>query len=408
MSAPARPAAATDGPLSGVRVVELGMLIAGPFTTRLLGDLGADVIKVESPARPDPMRNWGTLPYKDTYLMWTVFGRNKRCITLNLRTDAGRDLLLQLLATADVLVENFQPGTLEGWGLGPEVLQATNPRLVVARVSGYGQTGPYAGQPGFASVAEGISGMRYINGSPGQPPPRTGLSLGDSLASMFAVQGILAALYEREQSGLGQVVDVALTEACLALLESIIPEYDRTGHVRQPSGTRLDGNAPSNIYQCSDGAWIVIAANQDALFARLCTALGQPELATDPRFIDHHSRGRNQDEIDAIIGAWVAQHDSAHALAHLAEHQVVSGPVNTIADVMADPQFRARDMFVPHFDERLGEDVLGPGVVPKFSRTPGAVRWAGRAVVGADNGDVFAALGLTDDDLAALRDQGVI
>jgi formyl-CoA transferase len=400
--------AATDGPLSGVRVVELGMLIAGPFATRLLGDLGADVIKVEAPARPDPMRNWGTLPYKDTYLMWTVFGRNKRCVTLNLRTEAGRELLIGLLRQADVLVENFQPGTLESWGLGPDVLHEVNPRLVIARVSGYGQTGPSASQPGFASVAEGISGMRYINGSPGQPPPRTGLSLGDSLASMFAVQGVLAALYERERSGLGQVVDIALTEACLALLESIIPEYDRTGHVRQPSGTRLDGNAPSNIYRCADGAWIVIAANQDALFARLCVALGQPELATDPRFVDHHSRGRNQDEIDVIIGAWVAQRDSASALAHLAEHQVVVGPVNSIAEVMADPQLIARGMFVPHFDERLGEDVLGPGVVPRFSRTPGAVRWAGRPTAGSDNADVLGELGVTEDDLATLRDQGVI
>jgi formyl-CoA transferase len=340
--------------------------------------------------------------------MWTVFGRNKRCVTLNLRTEAGRELLIGLLRQADVLVENFQPGTLESWGLGPDVLHEVNPRLVIARVSGYGQTGPSASQPGFASVAEGISGMRYINGSPGQPPPRTGLSLGDSLASMFAVQGVLAALYERERSGLGQVVDIALTEACLALLESIIPEYDRTGHVRQPSGTRLDGNAPSNIYRCADGAWIVIAANQDALFARLCTALGQPELATDPRFVDHHSRGRNQDEIDVIIGAWVAQRDSASALAHLAEHQVVVGPVNSIAEVMADPQLIARGMFVPHFDERLGEDVLGPGVVPRFSRTPGAVRWAGRPTAGSDNADVLGELGVTEDDLATLRDQGVI
>ena len=269
------------GPLAGVRVVELGMLLAGPFTGRLLGDMGAEIIKVEPPGQPDPLRDWGHARYEGRSLWWPVQSRNKKCVTLNLREERGQELLLGLVEQSDVLVENFRPGTLERWNLGPERLWDVNPGLVIARVSGYGQTGPYAPRAGFASVSEAMGGIRYINGFPDEPPPRIHISLGDSLAGMFAVQGILAALYRRDAlgGGRGQVVDVSLMEACFALLESMVPEYDRLGIVRGPGGTGLKGVAPSNIFKSSDGKWMVIAANADKVFGRLCEAMGQPELA---------------------------------------------------------------------------------------------------------------------------------
>jgi len=252
----------TTGALSDVRALELGSIIAGPFCGRLLADHGADVIKIEAPGAPDPLRDWGQADVDGHHVFWTVHARNKRCVTLNLRADAGRDLLLRLVDAADVLVESFRPGTLERLGVGPDVLLARNPRLIVARVSGYGQTGPDAARPGYASVAEAVSGMRYLNGYLGGPPPRPALSIGDSLAGMFAAQGVLMALHARERTGAGQVVDAALTESCLALLESTIPDYSATGHVRQPGGTRLDGIAPSNLFQSADGTWVIVAANQ--------------------------------------------------------------------------------------------------------------------------------------------------
>ena len=269
------------GPLAGVRVVELGMLLAGPFTGRLLGDMGAEIIKVEPPGQPDPLRDWGHASYEGRSLWWPVQSRNKKCVTLNLREERGQELLLELVEHSDVLVENFRPGTLERWNLAPERLWEANRGLVIARVSGYGQTGPYAPRAGFASVSEAMGGIRYINGFPGEPPPRIHISLGDSLAGMFAVQGILAALYRRDAlgGGRGQVVDVSLMEACFALLESMVPEYDRLGIVRGPGGTGLKGVAPSNIFKSSDGNWMVIAANADKVFGRLCEAMGRPELA---------------------------------------------------------------------------------------------------------------------------------
>ena len=271
------------GPLAGVRVVELGMLLAGPFAGRLLGDMGAEIIKVEPPGQPDPLREWGKARYQGRSLWWPVQSRNKKCVTLNLRAEEGQKLLLRLVEYCDVLVENFRPGTLEKWGIGPEQLWEANSKLVIARVSDYGQSGPYAPRAGFASVAEAMGGMRYINGFPGEPPPRIHLSLGDSLAGMFAVQGILAALYRRDAlgGGRGQIVDVSLMEACFALLESTVPEYDRLEIVRGPGGTGLAGVAPSNIFKASDDKWMVIAANADRVFGRLCTAIGRPELADD-------------------------------------------------------------------------------------------------------------------------------
>jgi formyl-CoA transferase len=405
---PSAPEGDRPGPLADVRVLELGTIVAGPFAGRLLADYGADVVKIEPPGGQDPMRDWGQESYKGHRLWWTVHARNKRCITLDLRSTRGQELFLRLVERADVIVENFRPGTLERWNLGWERLAGVNPGLVLARVSGYGQTGPYAAKAGYASVAEALSGLRYINGYPGQAPPRQAISLGDSLAGMVAVQGVLAALHRRTVTGEGQVVDVALTEACLSVLESIIPEYDKLGRIRQPGGTRLDGIAPSNVYRTADGLWLVVAANQDTVFRRLCTAMGRPELADDPRFAGHRARGENQDELDGLVAAWVGARPADEVRRVLDEAGVICGPINTAAEVVRDPQFRARGMLVAHHDERFDEDVLGPGVVPAFSATPGAVRWAGPPVPGHHNVEVYGELGLDAAQLAALQAEGVV
>ena len=409
MTGPGPTDAVPTGPLEGVRVLELGTVVAGPFAGRLLADYGADVIKVEAPGRPDPLRDWGQESYKGHRLWWTVHARNKRCVTLDLRSERGQALLLDMARDADVVVENFRPGTLERWNLGYAELSEVNPGIVLARVSGYGQTGPYAQKAGYASVAEALSGLRSINGYPGEAPPRQAISLGDSLAGMVAVQGILAALVRRSTTGRGQVVDVALTEACLSVLESVVQEYDKLGRVRQPGGTKLVGIAPSNTYRSADGLWLVVAANQDTVFRRLCDVMERPELADDERFVDHVARGENQDEIDEIVGEWVGRHDVADLRGMLDEAGVICGPINTAAEVVADPQFRARGMLVEHFDERIGEDVLGPGIVPTFSATPGGVRWAGPPAPGHHNAEVYGELlGLGADDLEGLRADRVI
>lgn len=403
-------AGAGPGPLAGVRIVELGQLLAGPFTGRLLGDLGAEVIKVEPPGQPDPIREWGKARYRGRSLWWPVQSRNKKCVTLNLRTERGQELLVELVKHADVLTENFRPGTLEKWNLGWERLSEANPRLVLCRVSGYGQTGPYAKRAGFASVAEAMGGIRHINGFPDQPPPRMHISLGDSLAAMFAAQGILAALYWRDAlgGGRGQVVDVSLLESSFALLESIVPEYDRLGIVRGPQGTNLKGIAPSNIFRSRDGRWIVIAANGENVFRRLCVAIGRPELADDPRFATHLARGEHQDEIEGIVAAWAAERDAGEIDSVLNEAGVICGPVYTIADIFADEHFRAREMLVEHEDPEFGE-YLGPGIVPKLSETPGAVRWSATWEEGSHNGEVYGdLLGLSDQELAALKGEGVV
>jgi len=397
------------GALDGIRVLEIGTLISGPFAGRLLGDMGADVIKIEPPGAPDPIRTWGQAEVDGHHFFWTVHARNKRCVTLNLRKDRGRELFLALVEHSDIVVENFRPGTLEKWNLGYDDLRQRNPGIILVRVSGYGQTGPDAGKAGYASVAEAVSGLRHMNGFPGGPPPRLALSLGDTLAGMFAAQGALAALYRRTVTGQGQVVDAALTEACLAVQESTIPDYDAGGVVRGPSGTRLDGIAPSNIYRSADGSWVVIAANQDTVFRRLCEAMGRPELATDPRFLDHGARGRNQDEIDAIIGDWAAQRRPADIIDTLNTAGVIAGPINTVAEVVKDPQFRARGMLVEHHDEGSGRTVLGPGVVPHLSESPGGVRSAGPARPGQHNDEVYRdLLGLSAGALADLADEGVL
>jgi formyl-CoA transferase len=398
------------GPLAGVRIIELGQLLAGPFTGRLLGDLGAEIIKVEAPGQPDPMRDWGHARYHERSLWWPVLSRNKKCVTLNLRTERGQELLLELVRRSDVVVENFRPGTLERWNLGFDRMRELNEGIILARVSGYGQTGPYAGRAGFASVSEAMGGLRYINGFPDEPPPRIGISLGDSLAGLFAAQGVLAALYKRDALGFrrGQIVDASILEACFALLEGTVPEYDRLGIVREPSGTSLKGIAPSNIFRSRDGKWMVIAANQNQLFRRLCEAMGRPELADDERFETHLARGENQEELDGMIGDWAAQHDAEQIDRVLNDAKVVCGPIYTIADIFQDPQFKARDMLIPHQDPEFGE-YIGPGIVPKLSETPGEVRWSATWEEGSHNDEIYGdLLGLSPEERDELRQEGVL
>ena len=399
----------TTGPLDGIRVIELGTLISGPFAGRLLGDMGAEVIKIELPATPDPLRTWGQAELDGHHFFWTVHARNKKAVTLDLRTAKGRELFLDLVERSDIIVENFRPGTLEKWNLGYDVLRERNKGIILVRVSGYGQTGPDAGKAGYASVAEASSGLRHMNGFPGGPPPRLALSLGDSLAGMFAAQGALAALYRRTVTGEGQIVDTALTESCLAVQESTIPDYDVGGVVRGPSGTRLEGIAPSNIYQSANGSWVVIAANQDTVFRRLCAAMGSPELATDDRFSNHVARGRNQDELDKIIGDWAARRQPEDIIETLSQAGVISGPINTVAEVMQDPQLQARGMLADHWDERVQRNVKGPGVVPVLSESPGTIRNAGSARPGQHNDEVYGdLLGRSAQVLESLRAEGVL
>ncbi len=397
------------GPLDGIRVIEIGTLISGPFAGRQLGDMGAEVVKIEPPGAPDPLRTWGQAELDGHHFFWTVHARNKKAVTLNLREPAGRELFLDLVERSDIIVENFRPGTLERWNLGYDVLRERNRGIILVRVSGYGQTGPEAHKAGYASVAEAASGLRHMNGFPGGPPPRLALSLGDSLAGMFAAQGALAALYRRTVTGEGQVVDAALTESCLAVQESTIPDYDVGGIVRGPSGTRLDGIAPSNIYRTADGSWVVIAANQDTVFRRLCGAMGQPELATDDRFVNHGARGRNQDELDTIIGEWAAVRLPSDIIETLSAAGVISGPINTVAEVVTDPQLLARGMIADHWDERIERNVKGPGVVPVLSESPGTIRHAGSVRPGQHNADVYTGLlGRTAAELERLENEGVL
>jgi len=410
LSEPESHSAEGPGPLAGVRVLELGMLLAGPFAGRLLGDLGAEVIKVEPPGKPDALREWGKARYEGRSLWWPVQSRNKKCVTLDLRVERGQQLLLRLSERADVVLENFRPGTLERWNIGPEQLWEVNPRLVICRVSGYGQTGPYASRAGFASVAEAMGGIRHINGFPGEAPPRLHISLGDSLAGLFAALGILAALHRRDglRFGRGQVVDVSLIESCFALLESTVPEYDRLGLVRGPSGTGIDGIAPSNTFRSRDGKLLVIAANAEGVFRRLCAAMGQPELADDPRFSTHLARGENEKVLDGIIAAWAAERDAPEIDRVLNDAGVICGPIYSVADMFGDDHFWAREMLVRHVDPEFGEYV-GPGITPKFSETPPEVRWSAPWEPGSHNRDVFGALlGLPDAELEELQAEGVV
>ncbi len=398
------------GPLAGVRVIEMGQLLAGPFTASRLADFGAEIIKVETPGKGDPMREWGHHRWEGKCLWWSTLARNKKSITANLRDDRGQELIRKLVAESDVLTENFKPGTLEKWGLGPEELHKINPGLIISRVSGYGQTGPYAERPGFASVGEAMSGMRYINGFPNEPPPRTGLSLGDTLTGMFAAQGILMALYWRDAMGgeKGQVVDTSIAESCLSMMESALPEYDKLGVIREPSGTGLANVAPSNLYPTSDGKYVIIAANIDAMFQRLCGAMDKPEWIEDERFIDHKARGENAQLLDDFIGEWTSTMTATELTKHLDENGVVVGPINTIADVAADPHYQARNMIRREQDDFFG-DIAVPGVVPVLSETAGDVGWLGSPSPGSHNEEVYnGVLGISVDELREFEKDGVI
>jgi crotonobetainyl-CoA:carnitine CoA-transferase CaiB-like acyl-CoA transferase len=392
-------------PLAGLRVVEFGQLLAGPYVGTLLGDFGADVVKVEAPPQGDPMRDWGRLRHNEHSLWWSVLARNKRSVTLNLRTGRGQELARELANTADVIVENFRPGTMEKWGLGPD---AMHPRVIYARVSGYGQTGRYRDRPGFASAGEAVAGLRHINGYPDQAPPRSGISLGDTLAAQSAFQGILLALYARDARGdRGQVVDASITDACFAMLESTIVEYEKTGVVRQPTGPRLPRIAPSNVYRSRDDKWVVIAANHDTLWKRLATLMGRPELGDDERFSSHHARGENEDLLDELIGEFAAQHTAQELDEMVNEAGVVCSPVYDASDIYDDEFFRERELLVAHRDEVHGEMTV-PGVVPKLSATPGSIRQAARWTVGADTEEVLGELGVEGSELAQLREEGVV
>ena len=396
-----------DPPLQGLRAVEFGQLLAGPYTGTLLGDFGADVIKIEAPEVGDAMRDWGRLRHNDRSLWWSILARNKRSVALNLREPEGQQIAADLAATADIVLENFRPGTMEKWGLGPEDLHKRNPGLIYARVSGYGQTGRYRDRPGFASAGEAISGLRHINGYPDQAPPRSGISLGDTLAAQSAFQGILLALIARQNGAEGQVVDASIVDACFAMSESSTLEYEKTGFVREPTGPRLPRIAPSNVYCSKDGKWVVIAANHDTLWRRLAKIMGQPELGEDERFATHHARGEHEDLLDEIIGAFAREHTAEELDEIVNGGGVVCAPVYTAEDVYKDPYFRERELLVETEDEVHGS-VTVPGVVPKLSRTPGSIRQAARWTVGADTDAVLEELGVTAEQRKQLADDGVI
>jgi formyl-CoA transferase len=394
-------------PLSDLRVVELGQLLAGPFCGQLLGDFGAEVIKVEDPGRGDPMREWGREKPHGKSLWWPVVARNKLSVTCDLRAPDGQVLLRRLLATADVLVENFRPGTLERWGLAPDALWEVNPRLVITRVTGYGQTGPYAPRAGFGAIGEAMGGIRYVMGAPDAVPVRAGISLGDALAAVFACLGTMVALHHRERSGRGQVVDSAIYEAVLAMMESLIPEWAVAGYQRERTGAILPNVSPSNVYPTGDGDLVLIAANQDSVFGRLAQVMDRPALAADPRYATHSARGASMAELDGIIAAWTATLEAEPLLARLHEAGVPAGRIFKAADMLADPHFAARQAIVtvPHPD--FG-DLPMHNVAPKLSATPGSVRTAGPAL-GEHNDQVWGGLlGLGGEELAALRGAGVI
>jgi formyl-CoA transferase len=397
--------APSTGPLTGLKVVELGQLIAGPFAAKTLGDFGAEVIKIEPPLTGDPLRQWRLL--KDgTSVWWQVQSRNKRSLALDLKDPAAQDIVRQLVQDADVLIENFRPGAMEGWGLGPEALQAINPRLIMLRISGYGQTGPDRDKPGFGVVAEAMSGLRHLTAQPGRVPVRVGVSIGDTLASLHGVMGILMALHERQRSGLGQVIDVALYEAVFNCMESLLPEYSAFGAVREAAGSALPGIAPSNAYRCLDGGYALIAGNGDSIFKRLMSTIARADLGADPALAHNAGRVERVAEIDAAIGAWTAQRSVSEVLAALDAAAVPAGRIYTVADIAADPHYQARGMLqtVRMSD---GSELTVPGIVPKLSRTPGSHR-RNAPSLGQDSDAVLREVGLTEVQIQALKDKGIV
>jgi crotonobetainyl-CoA:carnitine CoA-transferase CaiB-like acyl-CoA transferase len=393
-----------EGALKGIRVIEMGQLLAGPFCGQLLGDMGAEVIKVEAPGEGDPMRVWGLGTDK---VNWEVIARNKKAVTANLRVPAGQELARQLIATADVLVENFKPGTLEKWGLGPDILQAANPGLIIARMSGYGQTGPYSSRAGFGGIGEAMGGWRYIVGEPDRPPSRMGVSIGDTLTATYGCMGVLAALHVRASTGKGQIVDSALYEAVLQVMEGLIPEYDHSGVIRERSGSILPGIAPSNVYACKDGEFM-IGANNDAIFKRFAAAMDRPELGEDARFATHVARGKNQLELDALINDWTKGLTIDQVDGLMIKHSIPAGKVYRAPEMLADPHFQARDAIIELDTERFGP-IKMQNAFPRLSETPSSVRSPAPSRVGQHNAEVYGRLlNLNDDDLAALAASGII
>ncbi len=400
MKQPTSPAA-----LAGVRVIEMGQLIAGPFAGKTLGEFGAEVIKIEPPGAGDPLRNWRLLKH-GTSVWWQVQSRNKRSVAIDLRQPEGQDLARRLIAEADVLIENFRPGTLEGWGMAPSALQALNPGLVMLRISGYGQTGPYRDLPGFGLIGEAMGGLRHLTAEPGRVPVRVGVSIGDTLAALHGVIGVMMALYHRKvNGGTGQVIDMALHEAVFNVMESLIPEYSAFGVVREPGGSALPGIAPSNAYPCRDG-WVLVAGNGDSIFRRLMQAIGRDDLGQAPDLADNAGRVARVAEIDAAIGAWTRDRSVAQVLQALAAARVPAGKVYTARDIAEDPHYRAREMILRQHT-RDGDVLEVPGIVPKLSATPGTVR-SSAPHVGDDTEAVLREIGLSAEQIAALRDKGII
>jgi formyl-CoA transferase len=386
-------------------VLELGQLIAGPFAAKTLADFGAEVIKIEPPGTGDPLRKWRLLK-NETSVWWQVQSSNKRSLALDLRTPEGQDVVRKLALEADVLVENFRPGAMEGWNLGPDELLAANPKLIVLRISGYGQTGPYRNRPGFGVVAEAMGGLRHLTAEPGRVPVRVGVSIGDTLAALHGVIGILLALQHRHASGRGQIIDVALYEAVFNCMESLLPEYSAFGAVRGAAGSALPGIAPSNAYRCQDGAYALIAGNGDSIFRRLMILIGREDLANDPSLADNAGRVARVAEIDEVISAWTAQRSVNDALAALDSVSVPAGRIYSVADIASDPHYRAREMLR---DVQLddGSSLTLPGIVPKLSATPGSHR-RNAPTLGQDTGEVLREIGLTEAQIAALRERGIV
>lgn len=391
--------------LSGIRVLEVGQLLAGPFAGTMLAYFGAEVIKIEPPGAGDPIRNWRLLDKGGTGYWWRSLGRNKKSVTANLRAPEGREVLRRLMLNADVVIENFKPGTMEKWGLGPEDIKPSNPSLIYTRISGYGQTGPYSSKPGYASVTEAFSGFRYLNGFPNEVPVRPNLSLGDSVAGVHATLGILLALLARQSSKQGQVIDVALYEAMFNLMEGVVPEYDGAGAVREPAGSTLTGIVPTNTYLCRDGKHVVIGGNGDSIYKRLMTAIGREDLANDAALQSNNGRVQQQQLIDAAIGGWTSAHSSNDVITSLEAVDVPVGPIYSIADAFNDPHYQARGLF---------EDVTTPNgklkipaILPKLSATPGQTKWAG-GEVGSHTEEILLAAGYSTTELSALRDAGAI